>query len=62
MDEDLSEPPRQSFPGVAVEVWVSEEDDEMLEQGAPDLPDRVLVEVPPDIDPMDLSAERARDR
>ena len=43
------------------QALVPEEDDEVLEPGAADRPDRLLAGVPGEVDAGDLGAERARD-
>ena len=56
MDEGLAEATREGLVAGIVELLVAEEDHQMLEQGAPDLGDRRIVEAGRDVDAVDLGA------
>ena len=57
----LAEAPAEGEELGGRQALVAEEDDEVLEPGAADRPDRLLAGVPGEVDAGDLGAERARD-
>jgi hypothetical protein len=59
MDEDLAEAAREGLVALGVELLVAEEDDAVVEQGLPDVPDRAVVELLADVDIVHLGADAA---